>query len=191
MERSGLKQLAADSRSGGERYSLGDSLGTEACAINWYVIEAGEELPGGVHAHGDQEELFVVRSGTATFETFDGRVSVGADEAIRFERDEFHHGYNAGPSTLELVAIGAPKDTSEIFVPFACADCGHQWLQLETDGRITFECNGCGTTKTPLLRCPACETGGLSCRLDADCAPIVRCDECGETFDRSNFDLGF
>jgi hypothetical protein len=62
-------------------------VGTEHVAINHYQVPAGEGLPSGLHAHYDQEEVFVVLAGEATFETLrEGEVTVGARAAIRFPR---------------------------------------------------------------------------------------------------------
>jgi len=61
-------------------------LGTEHVAMNYFELAPGDAFAGGVHAHGDQEEVFYVLSGTATFEVGPERerVDVEAGELIRF-----------------------------------------------------------------------------------------------------------
>jgi len=38
-------------------------LGTEHVAMNYFELAPGDAFAGGVHAHGDQEEVFYVLSG--------------------------------------------------------------------------------------------------------------------------------
>ncbi|MFC4437716.1 MULTISPECIES: cupin domain-containing protein [Natrialbaceae] len=37
-------------------------------AMNYFELEPGESFSGGLHTHHDQEEVFYVREGVATFE---------------------------------------------------------------------------------------------------------------------------
>jgi uncharacterized cupin superfamily protein len=54
---------------GDERlYRLSAALDATSVAINRYRLAPGEEFPGGLHAHADQEEVFVVLEGEATFD---------------------------------------------------------------------------------------------------------------------------
>lgn len=69
-----------------DRLRLSDPLDTTAIAVNHYRIPPGNEFPSGVHAHMDQEEVFVVLDGTAAFETMEGTITVEAGEAIRSRR---------------------------------------------------------------------------------------------------------
>jgi uncharacterized cupin superfamily protein len=148
--------MAPDAAEGIDRRALSDRLGTTSVAIVRYRLAPGEALPGGLHAHRDQEEVFVVISGTATFETlaepgdrsagggWTGReVDVGAGEAIRFAPGEFQSGRNAadeddtddGPDDdLVVLAIGAPRETDDVRVPLDCPACGHGELRVETGG---------------------------------------------------------
>lgn len=48
------------------------------------------------HNHEVPVELFYVQSGTATFETEVGPVTVDEGEIIRFDREEFQRGWNRG-----------------------------------------------------------------------------------------------
>ena len=88
-----------------DRRKLSDPLGTTDVAINRYRLAPGEGFPGGLHAHVDQKEVFVVLEGEATFETLAprggdgtareaGEVTVGAGEVFRFAPGEFKSGRN-------------------------------------------------------------------------------------------------
>ena len=73
---------------GVSRRGLGDALGTEAVAVNYYTVPPGGRLAG-LHAHADQAETFVVLSEAVGFEMLDGRIRVGEGEAVRFPPGEF------------------------------------------------------------------------------------------------------
>lgn len=165
-----------------DRRPLGDVLGTEHVAVTRYVLEPGERFSGSVHAHLDQEEVFVILRGTATFEVdliegyaveaeeggladtveaeADGQsataeITVGPKEAIRFAPGEFQSGYNAAEESLEALAIGAPRDAGEIHV-----------------------------SRIPVLddrdvACPDCGRGSL--RIPTDGKRGLVCPDCGGT----------
>ncbi|MFC6785645.1 cupin domain-containing protein [Halobaculum halobium] len=160
---------------------LGDRLGTEHVAVNRYRIPPGGRLPSGLHAHTDQEEVFVVVAGAARFETLDGDVHVDTGEATRFAPGEYQRGENAGDSDLVVLAIGAPRDSDDVRVPATCPECGSVGLRLDTDGDLTFECPECGAAHVP-TPCPDCESDGLGFATDDRNEPVVECDDCGARF---------
>lgn len=165
---------------------LADALGTEYVAINRYRIAPGDGFPSGLHAHADQEEVFVVVAGAATFETLEGDVRVGAGEAIRFAPGEFQTGHNDGDgdSDEDLVAfaLGAPRDSDDVRVPATCPDCGADSLRLATDGDLTFVCPACDAEHTP-APCPDCGSDDLGFTTDDANDPVVECGDCGARFD--------
>jgi len=113
-----------------DRASLSEELGTAAVAINRYRLRPGEGLPGGLHTHLDQEEVFVVLDGTVRFETLAEPAVVDAGEAVRFAPGEYQTGANDGDSTAVVLAIGAPNGSDELWVPLDCPGCDHRaWLQ--------------------------------------------------------------
>jgi uncharacterized cupin superfamily protein len=57
-------------------HALAEPLGTDGLAINYYERAPGEPIGYCYHRHHEQEEVFYVLSGTATFETEDGDVPV-------------------------------------------------------------------------------------------------------------------
>ncbi|WP_284013896.1 cupin domain-containing protein [Halobaculum litoreum] len=125
---------------------LADPLGAEDLAINHYELAPGEGFSGGMHTHLDQEELFVVLSGTATFETPEETVDVAAGEAIRFAPGEYQTGSNEGDEPVEALALGAPADSTEVRVPVECRECGHDALAaIPAEEGMAFECPECGT----------------------------------------------
>ena len=109
---------------------LSEPLGATNIALNHYRLAPGEGFPGGLHAHMDQEGVFVLE-GEATFETLDGEVTVGEREAIRFAPGEFQSGKNNSNSELTAVAMGAPPGTDNIQIPVMCPNCEHDTLRFQ------------------------------------------------------------
>ncbi|EMA27324.1 cupin domain-containing protein [Halobiforma nitratireducens] len=138
------------------RRPISAALGCTDFAMNYFELEPGESFSGGYHTHHDQEEVFYVQTGTATFDTEDGEVSVDAGEVIRFAPGEFQHGYNDPDATDPVVgfAFGAPgprHDWDEIESIVYCQHCdqerGHG-LELTDDGAFEMTCNECETAFT-------------------------------------------
>mgnify|MGYP002762278614 CR=1 FL=1 len=136
------------------RKPVSRALGTEHFAMNYFELEPGESFSGGMHTHHDQEEVFYVRSGTATFETPDREVVVEEGEVIRFAPGDYQKGYNdpeEGDGTVVAFALGAPGathdwDELESLVP--CADCGEEkphGVELVSGG-FELTCTDCGNT---------------------------------------------
>jgi uncharacterized cupin superfamily protein len=166
------------------RRQLSEPLRTEAVAVNHYRVPPGEELPSGLHTHCDQEELFLVLAGEAAFETLQaGVVTVEAGAAIRFAPGDYQSGLNDGDVELELVAIGAPKQTVDTRIPFRCPACGGQGLRLDSgpDG-LAFICPECGAVHQP-APCPACGADDLRATLNESAAPVAACRDCGASYD--------
>lgn len=183
-------------------HDVSGALDASHVAVNHYRIPPGEGLPSGLHAHMDQEEVFVVLAGEATFETteppsgsdsragtratseaLDGRVSVSEGQAIRFAPGEFQSGVNASDDTLVVLALGAPRDSEEVRLPLPCPACAHGDLRLDTDGEVTFICPDCGAEHVP-APCPECGSEALGVTLGSAGEPVVGCDGCGAEFDR-------
>lgn len=165
-------------------HDLTSALGTTDVALNCYSIPADEGLPGGLHTHMDQEEVFVVLEGRASFETLDGDVNVEAGEAIRFAPGEFQSGRNGGNSDLRILAIGAPKRTEDVRIPAVCPACDHDNLRLDFGGEtLTFRCPHCGSDHIP-ADCPNCGHTDLEVGLAEGSETAVVCQQCGARFDR-------
>lgn len=137
-----------------ERRDLTDPLNAAHVAVSRSVLDPGERFSGSVHAHADQEEVFLVVGGTATFETSAGddaagspdgeatEVTVAAGEAIRFVPEEFQTGHNAGNEPVVAFAIGAPRDSEDVRISripvledrdVSCPDCGRGDMRIARD----------------------------------------------------------
>lgn len=131
-----------------DRRGLTDELNASDLAINYYRLEPGQSFSGGMHAHLDQEEVFYVVDGTATFETPAGTAEVGPDEAIRFAPGDYQTGTNETDEDVVALALGAPQDSTDIRVPTACRECGDSdslRFLMDADGEH-LECPECGNT---------------------------------------------
>lgn len=130
------------------KHSVSNALGAEHLALNHYVLEPGDSFGFGYHRHSDQEELFYVLEGTATFETAEGGVEVSAGEAIRFAPGEWQLGSNETDERVVALAIGAPEDTGETEIVRECPECGErQNVRIEpTEDRdaLVALCEACG-----------------------------------------------
>lgn len=161
---------------GVDRRRLSGPLDATGIAINHYRLPPGAGFPGGLHAHADQEEVFLVLEGVSTFETFvpasaggsadeqtpsegseqtpseGSEVTVHAGEAIRFAPGEFQSGRNASAERLVALAIGAPRDTEDVRIPLPCPTCGHDDLRLDASGtRLRLGCPECGAEPCVLV----------------------------------------
>jgi len=189
MERTAVDPAAGQS-------NLGDVLDATDLAVVRYDLAPGEGFPSGLHAHDDQEEVFVVVAGTAVFEHLPrveswerdaptGReVTVAASEAVRFAPGEFQTGRNPADADCDLVALalGAPRETEDVRVPAACPDCDAPALALGTGGdAFTLDCPDCGGSFEP-APCPGCASHDLGMHLDDDAEPVSRCGDCGREF---------
>ena len=111
---------------------LGDPLGTTHLSINYFELDPGDQFGYEFHRHLDQEEVFYIQQGTATFETSDDEIEVSAGEAIRFSPGEFQLGRNLGASKVIALALGAPKGTEEIEYYRQCPACETRTIQPVT-----------------------------------------------------------
>ncbi|PSQ33057.1 cupin [Halobacteriales archaeon SW_10_68_16] len=128
-----------------DRRGLSDPLGATDVAVNRYRLAPGERFSGGLHAHMDQEEVFLIVEGGATFETLDDEITVGAGEAIRFAPGEYQSGYNDGDGELLAFALGAPRETEDVRIPRECPDCGNDNMRaIPGDDGFDLVCPECG-----------------------------------------------
>ena len=141
------------------RKPVSRALGTEHVAMNYFELAPGDAFSGGLHAHGDQEEIFYVLAGTATFEVGRDReqVDVAAGELIRFAPGEFQSGFVRDDADEEVVAwaFGAPgarHDWGAIESLIECRACGEERTHataLTDEGQFRFTCSACGNAFSP------------------------------------------
>ncbi|PCR90330.1 cupin domain-containing protein [Natrinema ejinorense] len=136
------------------RRPISDALGFTDFAMNYFELEPDESFSGGMHTHYDQEEVFYVQEGTATFDTEEGEVVVDEGEVIRFEPGDFQTGYNDTDDRVVGFAFGAPKsqhDWEELESLVYCQECeeeiGHG-LELTDEGAFRLTCTECENTFT-------------------------------------------
>jgi mannose-6-phosphate isomerase-like protein (cupin superfamily) len=136
------------------RRPVSRALDAEHVALVEYELEPGEQFSGGLHTHHDQEEIFYVQDGTATFEVGEDReaVTVEAGQIVRFPPGEFQSGHNHSDEPVRALAVGAPGarhdwDALESLAP--CAECGeetsHDVRPPDDDGVMQLVCQECGT----------------------------------------------
>ena len=148
MERSSVDDPDRRMGPSADRRALSRALGTTDLALNYYELAPGDTFGFGYHRHPDQEEVFYVVEGTATFETEDGDVDVSAGEAVRFAPGEWQLGRNDGDERVVALAMGAPKDAGGTEMVRECPDCGGRTENTVemTDDRdaLVTRCLDCG-----------------------------------------------
>lgn len=161
--------------------SLQSTLDLEHVSVNHYHLDPETRLPWGLHAHMDQEELFIVLDGSLTFETLSGTMTVEAGDTIKFDPGEYHVGTNPFETSATFLAIGAPPDSTDIRIPLPCPDCEEPALRLElSDEDGGLACPTCGTTVDGT--CDVCGEAELEVRLGELADDLIDfCRACGRT----------
>ena len=125
-----------------------EALGVEAFGFNVYTVAPGERVPWGFHSHPRHEELFYVLDGVLTVDTPEGSMVVEAGEALYVPPGHPNRAHNAGDVVVELVAVGAPKETDEAVIAERCPACGEvtgRESERTDDGdTVVLRCDGCG-----------------------------------------------
>lgn len=158
--------------------ALSDSLGATDVSVNWYRIDPQSRLPWGLHAHYDQEELFLVLDGRLTIDLIDESFDLATGEAIRFEPGEYQAARNAHDSPVTFVAIGAPSGSEDIRTPRPCGTCGHDELRIDlAESRLI--CPACAEWIP--TACAACGAEQRNVVRDVATDRLVdRCHACGD-----------
>jgi quercetin dioxygenase-like cupin family protein len=82
-------------------------LGLANSGASYFKLAPDYRLPFG-HTHAEQEELYVVITGSARFKAGDDIVELAELDAIRVPGDT-PRGMEAGPDGAEILAFGAPN----------------------------------------------------------------------------------
>jgi uncharacterized cupin superfamily protein len=87
------------------------ALGLEKSGLSYYRVAPGYRLPFG-HNHGEQEEVYLVVSGSARMKLDDEIVELRQWDALRVP-GEITRGFEAGADGAEIVAFGAPNTENQ------------------------------------------------------------------------------
>lgn len=88
-----------------------EPLGLERSGLGLYRIAPGYRLPFG-HLHTEQEEVYVVVSGSVRMKVGDDVVELGRWDALRVAPGEWR-AFEGGPDGAELLAFGAPNTDNQ------------------------------------------------------------------------------
>jgi mannose-6-phosphate isomerase-like protein (cupin superfamily) len=84
------------------------SLELEKSGLSYYKVAPDYRLPFG-HHHVDQEEIYLILSGSARMKLDDDIVELGQWDVLRVPAD-VTRGFEAGPDGAEILAFGAPSN---------------------------------------------------------------------------------
>jgi quercetin dioxygenase-like cupin family protein len=84
-----------------------EPLGLEQGGFSYFKIAPGFRIPFG-HRHGEQEELYVVATGSARVKLDDDVLELSQWDAVRIPRGTTR-AFEGGPDGAELLAFGAPN----------------------------------------------------------------------------------
>ncbi|RRJ29956.1 cupin domain-containing protein [Halocatena pleomorpha] len=134
----------------GDARLLSEPLGTIGLAINYYELDPGESFAHSSHRHSNQEEVFYIQSGTVTFETETGKITVTAGEILHIPPGTFQFGINHGDEQVTAITLGAPREYEEnTQYLIDCDECGERTTQvferLEEQNEFITRCTDCDT----------------------------------------------
>jgi mannose-6-phosphate isomerase-like protein (cupin superfamily) len=134
----------------GDARPLSEPLDTTGLAINYYELAPGESFAHSSHRHSNQEEVFYIQSGTATFETETGDVTVNAGEVLRIPPGTFQLGTNHGDEPVTAITLGAPREyEGKNHYLIDCDECGERTAQIferrDEQNEFICRCTDCGT----------------------------------------------
>jgi mannose-6-phosphate isomerase-like protein (cupin superfamily) len=90
-----------------EAHFAKQALDCEKSGVTYYKLAPDFHPPFG-HKHAEQEEIYIVISGSASLKVEDDVVELATLDAIRLAPDAMR-ALRAGPEGCELIAFGAPK----------------------------------------------------------------------------------
>ena len=111
-----LLNLRSDVEDMAPQYQMGDGieahfgrkpLGLAKSGLSYFKLGPDYRLPFG-HSHSEQEEIYVVVTGSARLKLDDEEVELGELDAVRIP-EGMMRGMAGGPDGAELIAFGAPN----------------------------------------------------------------------------------
>ena len=84
------------------------ALGLEKSGVSYFRLDPGFRVPFG-HRHGEQEEVYVVASGSARIRLDEEIVELATWDAVRVPGTVMR-GLEGGPEGAEVLAFGAPDN---------------------------------------------------------------------------------
>ena len=112
-----LLNLRSDVEDMAPQYQMGDGieahfgrkpLGLAKSGLSYFKLGPDYKLPFG-HRHSEQEEIYVVVSGSAALKLDDEEIELQTLDAVRIP-ESVTRGMAAGPEGAELIAFGAPNN---------------------------------------------------------------------------------
>jgi quercetin dioxygenase-like cupin family protein len=82
------------------------ALGGETLGLSLFTLAPNFRIPFG-HKHAEQEEIYVVLSGSAQAKVGDETIELRRLDALRVDADTMR-GFQAGPDGVEFLAVGGP-----------------------------------------------------------------------------------
>ena len=86
-------------------------LGLEKSGLSHFRVSGGYRIPFG-HSHSEQEEVYLVVSGSARVKLDDEVVDLGRWDAVRIPVGTMR-AFEGGPDGTEIVAFGAPDTDNQ------------------------------------------------------------------------------
>ena len=108
--------LKSDVEDSGERFGYAPHmearfarkpLNLEQSGISYFKLAPGFRVPFG-HLHSEQEEVYVLLSGSARVKLDDEILDMKAMDAVRIQTS-VKRSFEAGPEGAEIIAFGAPN----------------------------------------------------------------------------------
>jgi uncharacterized cupin superfamily protein len=108
--------LKSDVEDSGERFGYAPNmearfarkaLGLEKSGLSYFKLAPGFRVPFG-HQHAEQEEIYLLLSGSARVKLDDELLDLKPMDAVRIPTD-VKRGFEAGPEGAEILAFGAPN----------------------------------------------------------------------------------
>jgi uncharacterized cupin superfamily protein len=93
-------------------HAASDALGLTDSGISYQRTEPNQKSPMR-HYHTEQEELYVVLSGSGSIDLDDEVIPIAPLDAIRVAK-EAHRSFTAGPDGLEFIAFGYPRTGNDV-----------------------------------------------------------------------------